>query len=166
MTSFVDIEDGIEIEFDVTKMADTLLASVLEMEECPYEACVNLLVTFSEQVEMMNRQFRNIESTTDVLSFPALEFSNPGDFSYAEEHEADAFDPETGELMLGDIVINIDRVISQSEEYGHSFKREFCFLMTHSLLHLCGYDHMTEDEAKVMEMKQEKVLTDLGITRN
>ena len=84
----------------------------------------------------------------------------------SEDREADYFDPDTGELILGDIIISVDRVKEQAESYGHSQKREFAFLVAHSMLHLCGYDHMEEDEAKVMEAKQEQVLASLGITRD
>ena len=82
------------------------------------------------------------------------------------EQLVDLLDPDTGKIMFGDIVINEDRVRSQAEDYGHSIKREFAFLVAHSMLHLCGYDHMEEEEAKVMEKKQEDVLGELGITRD
>ena len=82
-----------------------------------------------------------------------------------EEDAPDLFDPETGRLVLGDIVINAGRVKSQAAEYGHSELREFAFLIAHSTLHLCGYDHMTEEEAKDMESRQTRVLNQLGITR-
>ena len=82
------------------------------------------------------------------------------------EQEIDLLNPDTGNIMFGDIVVNEDRVRSQAEEYGHSTKREFAFLIAHSMLHLCGYDHMEEDEAKVMEQKQSDVLNALGITRD
>ena len=101
-----------------------------------------------------------------MLSFPNLDFDRPGDFEISEDREADYFDPDTGELILGDIIISVDRVKEQAESYGHSRKREFAFLVAHSMLHLCGYDHMEEGEAKVMEAKQEQVLSSLGITRD
>ena len=82
------------------------------------------------------------------------------------EQEVDLLNPDTGNIMFGDIVVNEDRVRSQAQEYGHSTKREFAFLIAHSMLHLCGYDHMEEDEAKVMEKKQSDVLNTLGITRD
>jgi probable rRNA maturation factor len=82
-----------------------------------------------------------------------------------EEDEADYFDPDSGELVLGDIIISADRAEEQAREYGHSLLREYAFLMAHSLFHLCGYDHMMPEEAAVMEEKQEAVLTKLGITR-
>ena len=82
-----------------------------------------------------------------------------------EEEEADCFEPESGELLLGDIIISAPKVIEQAEKYGHSIRREFAFLIAHSMLHLCGYDHMEENEARIMEQKQEQVLEKLGITR-
>jgi probable rRNA maturation factor len=78
----------------------------------------------------------------------------------------DYFDLESGELCLGDIVISIDKVYEQAQEYGHSLKREYAFLIAHSMLHLLGYDHMAQEEAAIMERKQEEILTRLGITRN
>ena len=90
----------------------------------------------------------------------------PGDFSDAEEQEADCFDPDSGELVLGDIIVNAARVKEQAEAYGHSERREFAFLLAHSMYHLCGYDHMEAEEAAVMEEKQERVLQNLQITRD
>lgn len=165
MTSFVDIDDGIEFEFNVEELADELLEAVMDYENCPYEASVNLMVTYSEEVHSLNLEYRGIDRPTDVLSFPALEYENPGDFSSLDDKDY-LFDPESGELILGDIVINVDRVYSQAEEYGHSVKREFAFLMTHSLFHLCGYDHMEPDEAAIMEARQQEVLNNIGITRD
>ena len=164
MTSCVDIDEDIDLGFDVDKLTEILLDKVCDYEKCPYEANVNLIVTHSEEVRVYNKEYRDIDSTTDVLSFPALEIVN-GRFDDAVRDVSDAFDPETGELILGDIVINADRVYSQAEEYGHSVKREFAFLVTHSLLHLCGYDHMDEESARIMEAKQEEILTALGILR-
>ncbi len=77
----------------------------------------------------------------------------------------DCFDPDSGELILGDIIISVEKVEEQAQEYGHSELREFAFLVAHSMFHLCGYDHMEANEAAVMEQKQEAVLTQLGITR-
>ena len=95
-----------------------------------------------------------------------IPFRTEADFSVAEEAEADYFDPDSGELILGDIIISAERVFQQAESFGHSPKREFAFLTAHSLLHLCGYDHMVPEEAAVMEKKQEAVLEKLGITRD
>ena len=95
-----------------------------------------------------------------------LSYETEADFSAAEAQEADCFDPETGELMLGDIIISADNVKEQAQKFGHSEKREFAFLTAHSMLHLCGYDHMVKEEAEIMERKQEEALDKLGITRD
>ena len=113
----------------------------------------------------MNREHRGIDRATDVLSFPMLEFGIPGDFTGIDEEMSDVFDPETGELMLGDIVISADKVMAQAEEYGHSPKREYAFLIAHSMLHLCGYDHMEDGERKEMEQKQREILEKINILR-
>lgn len=112
----------------------------------------------------MNLEYRNIDRPTDVLSFPMLEYEMPGDFGGLEEQE-DAFDPESGELLLGDIVISSDRVLAQAEEYGHSPLREYAFLIAHSMLHLFGYDHMEEEERLVMEQKQREIMEKINIPR-
>lgn len=166
MTSYVENETSIEFGFDIKEILDAVMEQVLDMEQCPYEAQVNLLVTDEEGIRGFNKEYRGIDMATDVLSFPMVFFGKEGDFSVVEEGEADYFDPESGELLLGDIMISAPRVISQAEKYGHSEKREFAFLVAHSMLHLCGYDHMEEDAAKEMEEKQEQVLQVLGITRD
>ena len=101
-----------------------------------------------------------------MLSFPNVDYERPADFSGVEERVEDYFDPESGELLLGDIVISIEKVYEQAKEYGHSQLREYAFLIAHSMLHLLGYDHMEQKEALVMEQKQEELLNRLGITRN
>ena len=130
------------------------MEAVLDSENCPYEATVNLLLTDAAGIREYNKNFRNIDSETDVLSFPNLEFETPGDFSGVEEQEADCFDPDSGELVLGDIILNAARVKEQAAAYGHSERREFAFLLAHSLYHLCGYDHMEPEEAALMEQMQ------------
>ena len=166
MTSYIENETDVTFAFDIQKVADAVIDKVLETENCPYESQINILLTDNEGIKTYNAQFRDIDRETDVLSFPNVDYESPADFSILEEMEADCFDPDSGELVLGDIIISVDKVIEQAENYGHSEKREFAFLVAHSMLHLCGYDHMEEEEAKIMEAKQEKVLLDLGITRD
>ena len=148
------------------ELARTVLGEVLRAEGCPFDAQASLVVTDGPGIRALNRDFRGIDSETDVLSFPGAVISPPSDFDSLAPGDPDAFDPDTGELMLGDIVINEQRVIAQAEEYGHSQRREFAFLVAHSALHLLGYDHETPEEAQEMERRQEEVLTQLGITRD
>ena len=164
MTSFVDIDEDIEIPFDAKKLLEDILSSISDSEDCPYETTVNLCITHGDEVHRINREFRNIDDTTDVLSFPVIQLNN-GDFESIDEEDPAIFDPDTGELMLGDMIINYDRVISQADMYGHSIRRELGFLIAHSIYHLMGYDHMDEESARLMESKQEDTLNALGITR-
>lgn len=166
MTFYVENETSVTFPFDVEAVAKMVSEAVLETEGCPYETQINLVLTDNEGIRQLNRECRGIDRETDVLSFPNLDFETEGCFDLAETGEADYFDPDTGELILGDIMISVDKVAEQAQNYGHSQKREFAFLVAHSMLHLCGYDHIEPEEAKVMEAKQEAVLAGLGITRD
>ena len=132
---------------------------------CPYEAQVSILITDDDEIHRINLEQRQIDRPTDVLSFPMVNYETPGDFSFLEEDSEDCFDPDSGELLLGDIVISADKVAAQAEEYGHSRRREYAFLIAHSMLHLMGYDHMTPEDAAEMERLQEEILQQLGISR-
>ena len=125
-----------------------------------------MALTDNEGIHVLNREYRGVDRETDVLSFPNVDFQESGVFDIDEDAEADYFDPDTGELVLGDIMISLDKVYEQAESYGHSVRREFAFLLAHSMLHLCGYDHMEDAERAVMERKQEEILNGLGITRD
>ena len=164
MTINYEEEGTIKLDLDCESIAQKVVEASLDYAECPYEAEVNLLLTENEEIHEMNLQFRGIDRATDVLSFPMNDFPEPGDFSDIEDC-IDSFNPETGELLLGDIVISKEKVISQAEEYGHSILREYAFLITHSMLHLIGYDHINDDERTVMEQKQNEILDQLGIVR-
>ena len=164
MTIQIDYETEREIGIDYEALAREVVQKVLDMEKCPYDVQVNLVLTDNEEIKRVNTEFRNIEAPTDVLSFPMIPFETPADYEIVEEDES-YFDLDTDELLLGDIMISVDKVFAQAEEYGHSVTREFCFLVAHSMLHLLGYDHMTPEEAGVMEAKQAKALEELGITR-
>ena len=167
MTFYVENEVDADFGFDIEELAKSVADTVLELEGCAADIEASLTITDSEGIHELNKEFRGIDSPTDVLSFPNVSYENAGDFSVLlGEQLVDLLDPDTGKIMFGDIVINEDRVRSQAEDYGHSVKREFAFLVAHSMLHLCGYDHMEEEEAKVMEKKQEDALGELGITRD
>ena len=143
-----------------------VVSEALDYVECPYECTVEVTFTDDTEIHRLNLEHRNIDAATDVLSFPMLEYETPGDFSFLEEEGVDAFDPETGELLLGDIVISLDHAKEQAEEYGHSIGREVAFLTAHSMLHLFGYDHMEEEERIAMEKMQEEILQRKGYTRD
>ena len=157
MTCLFDTEVDIDWKFDYLRLYELAVDTVTEEEGCTYEVSVSLLMTDDEGIRQINKDQRGIDAPTDVLSFPMLEYSHPSDFSDAES-DMQNFDPETGELLLGDIVLSIDHIISQAAAYGHDVQREFTFLIVHSMLHLCGYDHMDDNDRKIMEERQKIVM--------
>ncbi len=166
MTFYVDNEVDAKFDFDFEEIAREVAEAVLKEEECDYDVEISLTITDDEGIRVINREYRDMDKPTDVLSFPTIEYEQPGDFSVIEsDQKTGILNPDTGNIAFGDIVINEARVRSQAKDYGHSEKREFAFLIAHSMLHLCGYDHMEEIEAGIMESKQESVLKSLGITR-
>ena len=164
MTFAIEYEAEQQLELDYASLANQVADQVLDTEGCPYEVQVNLVLTDNDEIKRVNEEFRGISSATDVLSFPMIPFETPSDFRIVQEDQS-FFDLDTGELLLGDIMISVEKVYAQAEEYGHSIQREFSFLIAHSMLHLLGYDHMTQEEAAVMEKKQSETLDALGITR-
>lgn len=147
----------IRIYFDVLtepipKTYETLMKRVIRRtvsEAYPnHKFEINVTICDDEEIREINKEHRGIDRPTDVLSFPFLDFDTPEVMT-----------------LLGDIIISRDTAYRQAEEYGHSPKREFCFLAAHSALHLLGYDHETEPEREEMESKQREILDELGIKR-
>jgi probable rRNA maturation factor len=165
MTVRIENEARRQLEFDYEALQKKVVQACLDYENCPYEVEISILLTNNDEIQQMNKEFRGIDAPTDVLSFPAVEYDIPGDFSRQEETPEEYFHPETGELVLGDIVISVDRAMDQAREYGHSIEREIAFLTAHSMFHLFGYDHMDEEERSKMEEKQNQVLDRLEIYR-
>lgn len=133
--------------------------AVMELEECNFDAEISLTFTDNSGIREINREYRNIDNATDVLSFPMLEFDG---------NEVDAeYETEDGLVMLGDIVISAERAAEQARSLNHSLRRELAFLTAHSMLHLLGYDHVDDKEGELtMIEKQNTVLDGLGITRD
>ncbi|MBQ8803565.1 MAG: rRNA maturation RNase YbeY [Tyzzerella sp.] len=164
MTLIFEEEGALTLPLPCEELAAKVIEAALDYVECPYEAEVNLLLTMNEEIHEMNLNFRQIDRPTDVLSFPMVDYEEAGNFDFLEEAD-EYFHPESGELMLGDIVISKEKVFSQAEEYGHSIEREYAFLIAHSMLHLFGFDHMEEEERIEMEKKQKAILEQLKILR-
>jgi len=164
MSLLIETEVEVTFDFDYEELAEKVIEFTLDHEEFPYECEINLTLTDNDGIHEINREYRQIDRPTDVLSFPMLSYEMAGDFSKLEEDDNN-FNPDTGEIMLGDIIISIDKVLEQAESYGHSTKREFAFLIVHSMLHLFGYDHMEPQEAAVMEDKQRVILEKMQILR-
>jgi len=165
MTVNIEYETEKELQIPYEKIIHDVVPAALDYEQCPYEAEVNVLLTDNDAIREINRDCRQIDAPTDVLSFPMIEFACESDFSHLEEDAEDYFNLESGELMLGDIVISVEKVQAQAQEYGHSEERELAFLVAHSMLHLCGYDHMEDGERERMEQRQREILDSCGYTR-
>ena len=130
--------------------------------EFPFDAEVDVTLVDDEGIRAANREIRQIDCATDVLSFPMLEFAEG---SYCGTLEQDR-DPETGRLFLGDVLISLERARAQAEEFGHSAERECAYLTVHSILHLLGYDHVDEGPQKaVMRAREEEALSSIGLKR-
>lgn len=165
MTIQIDYEAEKKLDLSYEEIIRDIILAALDYEQCPYEAEINVVLTDNLGIQQVNREYRDIDAPTDVLSFPMLEYETPSDFGQTEDMFADCFNPESGELMLGDIMISVDKVEEQAEKYGHSQTRELAFLVAHSMLHLFGYDHMEDEERLVMEHKQNEILKSRGYTR-
>ncbi len=165
MTIHMDYETEKVLAIDWERIVRDIVPAVLAYENCPYEAEVNVLLTDNKAIHEINRECRQIDAPTDVLSFPMIDFERESDFEHVKERSEDYFNPDTGELLLGDIVLSVEKVAEQAEAYGHSMERELAFLIAHSMFHLCGYDHMEEPERKEMERRQREVLSATGYNR-
>lgn len=153
-------QSKIEITDEITETAKRACEETLSYEKCDFDAQISLTFVDNEEIRRLNKEFRQKDAATDVLSFPMLEFDENGDIIDAD------YDVDGGEIVLGDIVISAERALSQAEEYGHSFLREVTFLVVHSMLHLLGYDHVaSEEEETRMRKKQTEILEKMGITR-
>ena len=131
----------------------------------PYQ--ISLLFVDNEEIREINKENRNIDKVTDVLSFPMLDYEEDKVFKDMYlNYEFDETFKDGDELVLGDIVLSLERALEQSIEYNHSFEREASYLVVHSVLHLLGYDHMEEDEKRIMRTEEEKILSKMNIVRD
>ncbi|MDF2820052.1 MAG: hypothetical protein K0R15_493 [Clostridiales bacterium] len=158
----INIEKEIDMEFDIdyeTVIKEVVQAS-LKKENFKFDIELNVILTNNEEIRLINNEYRNIDKATDVLSFPQIEYNTPADFAPIENNLPSYINPDTQEVILGDIIISMEKVIEQANEYGHTIKRELSFLVAHSMLHLFGYDHMEPEEDKVMQEHQEAILNE------
>ncbi len=163
MTLNIEKETRVDLEIDYLETATIVAKEVLAHEGFRDDCEVEILLTNNKNIRRINNEQRGIDKATDVLSFPMIDFEKPAQLPGAE---SEYVDPETGEIFLGDIVISLEKVRSQAAKYGHSERREFAFLVAHSMLHLIGYDHVnSKEEEKDMFSRQEAALEAAGITR-
>jgi len=148
----------IELLGNEEKVINDVVKKVLELEKIVHELSVYITLTNNDEIHVINKEYRDVDRPTDVLSFPMYERD---EIDLLREEKKDDV-----EEILGDIIISIPKVIEQANEYGHSYERELAYLTTHGMLHLLGYDHMIDDEKAIMREHEERVLEALGITRD
>ena len=153
MIYFQNEQDKLPITYKLKILTRRAVVATLEHEQYHNPCEVSVTYTDNEQIQALNLQYREVDSPTDVLSFPLMDFSGTSDEPVADEPV----------VSLGDIVLSLEKAKEQAEEYGHSFEREVAFLTVHSMLHLLGYDHMTEEEERDMRARQTKIMASLGL---
>lgn len=142
-----------KINNDVKKLVKSACKETLKFEDFKFDAEINVTFVDDNQIKEINAEYRNIDSSTDVLSFP---LSDNGEYD---------FNPENNCAMLGDVIISTEHALSQGEKFGHGTDREIAFLTVHSVLHLLGYDHVNnEAEEKIMRNKQTEILNKMGLS--
>ena len=159
-------QDKLEVTENFIERLSNVCDFALKEEgvECQYQ--ISLLFVDNEEIREINNETRNIDRATDVLSFPMLDFEDKKVFNEMYlNYDFDETFKDGDELILGDMVLSLERALEQSEEYGHSYEREVSYLVVHSILHLLGYDHMEEDDKKRMRKREEEILNKLQIRR-
>ncbi|WP_029453420.1 rRNA maturation RNase YbeY [Clostridium algidicarnis] len=159
-------QNDILIDEDFTKDIETIVDFALKKEKVNINYELSILLVNNVEIKDINKKHRNIDCETDVLSFPLLDYPKDKVFSevYVEYKFHETYlDGE--DLLIGDIVISLEKALEQSKDYGHSFKREVAYLIVHSILHLLGYDHMEMDEKAIMRKREEHILGELNIGR-
>ena len=174
MTIYYDNQTDYEFDFDYKKVANDVITKTLLHEQFKYDVEVSITFVNEESIREINKEYRDLDKSTDVLSFPMIEYDS--DYSRISERKEEMYDflidvidiknPDTDEIILGDIVLCVPVIINQAKEYNHSILREYAFLIVHSMLHLLGFDHIEEDERIIMENKQNQILESLSITRD
>lgn len=165
---FVDNrQEKINISEVTIKQLENTILFALKEEEVNVPCEVSLLFVDNEEIKEINNETRGIDRATDVLSFPMLDY--PEGKVFKEVYKNRKFDEtflDGEDLVIGDIVLSLEKALEQSKEFNHSFEREACYLVVHSVLHLLGYDHMEDEEKKVMREREEEILNKLKITRD
>ena len=146
-----DRQDKLEVSEELIEKIKDIIIECLDYDGYDDNYEVSLSFVDNKEIHELNREYRGVDRVTDVLSFPLL----------SDDFE----DVELEEESLGDIVVSLERALEQSIEYNHSFEREVCFLICHSMFHLLGYDHDTDENTKEMREKEEHILNKLNITR-
>lgn len=155
---FEDAREDSELSPDMVNLLTNVVNTTLKYENVDTPCFVSITVTTPEDIRDINREHRNVDSVTDVLSFPVVNLLD-------DDYKQEAGDYYEGRLILGDVVLCAERAREQSESFGHSLEREMGYLTCHSILHLIGYDHEIEQEREIMRQKEEAVMELAGLKR-
>ena len=159
-------QEKIEVDEKLVDLLKNVIEFALKEEEVDVECEVSLLFVDNDEIREINNETRGIDRATDVLSFPMLDYENKKVFKEMyKNYEFSQSDCDGEELVLGDVVLSLERALEQSKEFNHSFEREASYLVVHSILHLLGYDHMEEDDKVIMRKREDEILNKLNITR-
>lgn len=159
-------QEKIDVDEKLVDLLKNVIEFALKEEEVDVECEVSLLFVDNDEIREINNETRGIDRATDVLSFPMLDYENKKVFKEMyKNYEFSQSDCDGEELVLGDVVLSLERALEQSKEFNHSFEREASYLVVHSILHLLGYDHMEEDDKVIMRKREEEILNKLNITR-
>ncbi|MCY6354860.1 rRNA maturation RNase YbeY [Clostridium sp. ZS2-4] len=159
-------QNKIKIETQTIHRVEEIIKYALKEEKVDIPTEVSVIFIDNEKIREINKEQRNFDKVTDVLSFPMLDY--PAGQVYKDTYQHHKFtdaDLDEGDLVLGDIVLSLERAEEQSDEYNHSFEREVCYLTVHSVLHLLGYDHMEDNDKIKMRRREEEILEKFNITR-
>jgi len=160
-------QNKIDVDDKLNDAVNNVIEYTLNEEKVNVDYEISIIYVDNNDIRTINKEFRNIDRETDVLSFPMLDY--PKDRVYKDVYGDFVFDASylnEGRLVLGDMALSLEKAKEQSIEYGHSFLREVCYLTVHSILHLLGYDHMEEHEKLIMRSREEEILTAFNITRD
>ncbi len=158
MAIYIENESRVVFDFNnIDAVIKKAIKAVFKDKNLPEELDVNVLITTPKSIQTINRENRDVDSVTDVLSFPYFDYEEPGVFDEEISEEE--------ENILGDIIICASKIKEQAKKYGHSQKRELAFLIVHSMLHLIGYDHMEEKDAELMQSEERRFMEIINIKR-
>jgi probable rRNA maturation factor len=161
-----DRQDKMVVDSSFERIIEEVILTALKEEAVDKDCEISVIFVDNDSIKEINKETRNIDKETDVLSFPMLDYPKGKvykDIYLNYNFDASFFNEE--DLVLGDVVLSLEKAKEQSEDFNHSFTRECSYLVVHSILHLLGYDHMEEDEKKIMREREESILEKLNITR-
>lgn len=165
LTIMIDNRQDLYSTESIETLIETTITKTAICEDLKQGYQVSIILVDNEQIKNINKDYRGIDLPTDVLSFPMLNYDGDDAISDNPCSREESIDMDTGEIVLGDIAISLERAFEQSQDYGHSFEREVSFLAVHGMLHLLGYNHEAEEDRKIMRYKEEHILESINLKR-